>query len=60
MISPPPPPPTLSPEKCGHNILNENEFKLGQIDCCKDFWDCYNGQGKYWLIADQRVPTRPQ
>ena len=31
--------------------------KLGRLNFHKDFWDCYQGQGNNWPIADGRVPS---
>ena len=32
---------------CVHNIPTlETRRQLGQVNFCKDFWDCYKGQEK--------------
>ena len=31
--------------------------KLGRLNICKDFWDSYKEEGKYWPIADRHVPS---
>ena len=31
--------------------------KLGRLNFGKDFWDCFQEQGKNWPIADRRVPS---
>ena len=38
-------------------VTLETRRRLGQVYFRKDFWDCYYRDGKYWLIADQRLPS---
>ena len=35
----------------------ETTRKLDRVNFCKDFWDCYEGQGKNWPIAVEHVPS---
>ena len=39
-------------------ITWETKRKLGPVNFCKDFWDCYWGQGKNWPIAEQRFQSQ--
>ena len=36
-------------------FATETRRKLDRVNFCKDFWDCYQGMGKNWPIAERRV-----
>ena len=37
------------------HFTTETRRKLDRVNFRKDFWDCYQGKGKNWPIAERRV-----